>query len=232
MQRPRSRAPLRLDAGRTGRARSGAAARASRDRLARWYDLLVVPFEAHPRAVSLRLLAPCSGDRVLEVGCATGATLVEIARAVGASGRVAGVDLSLRMTARAAARIDQAGVGGWSRAVQVNAPPLPFDDDAFDLVYMTFALEAVRPEAARAELLRECHRTLAADGRMVCAAVSARRPSGMASRICGLALRFASVVGGPPVRTTDLATAAGFAVTSRLDLRPWGIPVDVIEAVP
>jgi ubiquinone/menaquinone biosynthesis C-methylase UbiE len=231
MNRPGPRAP-RTGADSTGRTRADAAARARRVRLARWYDLLVMPFEARARAVSRRLLVPGSGARVLEIGCATGASLVEIARAVGPSGRVVGIDLSPRMTARAAARLDRAGVGGWTRALAVDAPPLPFDDGAFDLVYVSFMLEAVRPEAARTELLRECHRTLAQDGRLVCAAVAARQPGGMRSRAARAALWFASFPDGAPVRATALATAAGFTVTTRLDLRTWGIPVEVIEVVP
>ena len=200
MNRVEPGAPPGLGGGSTRRAGSIAAARKSRDRLARWFDLLVMPFEARPRAVSLRLLVPGSGSRVLEVGCATGATLVEIARAVGPSGRAVGIDPSPSMIARAASRLDRARVGGWSRALVVEAPLLPFDDGAFDLVLVGFALEAVRPEEARTELLRECRRALAGDGRMVCAGVSARRPAGVVPRMGAAVLRIGSVVDGTPAR--------------------------------
>ncbi len=53
----------------------------------------------------LEFAAPRSGSTVIDVGCGCGATTVEIARAVGPSGRVVGVDVSSPMLAFAAERL-------------------------------------------------------------------------------------------------------------------------------
>lgn len=206
------------------------ATRANYDRLARWYDRLVGPFERHARTVALRLLAPQRGERVLEIGCGTGTGLREIAEAVGPAGRAVGIDLSPRMAARAESRIARAGLDGWTRVLVVAAPPLPFEDASFDAVFMCFTLEVLRPDGARAALLRDCRRVLAPDGRLVCAAVSAREPRGAAAIAYGAAhRRFGSIVDCSPILAADVVAAAGFTVSTRLGLRLWGLPVDVVE---
>ena len=44
------------------------------------------------------------GDRIIDVGCGCGGTTLEVARRVGAKGRVIGLDISLPMVARARER--------------------------------------------------------------------------------------------------------------------------------
>lgn len=62
----------------------------------RWVRLLdqraAAPDQARLRRELLRLANVADGDHVLEVGCGTGALLADLARAVGPSGRVMGID--------------------------------------------------------------------------------------------------------------------------------------------
>lgn len=53
----------------------------------------------------LAFAAPRTGSTVIDVGCGCGATTIELARAVGPSGRVVGLDLSGPMLALAAERL-------------------------------------------------------------------------------------------------------------------------------
>lgn len=55
-------------------------------------------------AAVMAFAAPGPGEAVLDIGCGTGATSLELADAVGASGRVKGVDISEPMLALAAKR--------------------------------------------------------------------------------------------------------------------------------
>src|ERR1700729_324282 len=53
----------------------------------------------------LAFAAPRAGSTVIDVGCGCGATTIELARAVGPSGRVVGIDVSRPMLALAAERM-------------------------------------------------------------------------------------------------------------------------------
>jgi SAM-dependent methyltransferase len=53
----------------------------------------------------LEFAAPRAGSTAIDVGCGCGATTIELARAVGPSGRVVAIDLSGPMLARAAERL-------------------------------------------------------------------------------------------------------------------------------
>jgi ubiquinone/menaquinone biosynthesis C-methylase UbiE len=73
-------------------------AAASYTRLSRWYDRLGSSEEPHI-AEGLRLLDVQPGEHVLEVGFGTGRSLIALARAVGSTGQVIGVDLAEGMIA-------------------------------------------------------------------------------------------------------------------------------------
>src|ERR1700683_4348923 len=53
----------------------------------------------------LEFAAPVTGSTVMDVGCGCGATTIELARAVGPSGRAIGLDLSQPMLALASERL-------------------------------------------------------------------------------------------------------------------------------
>src|SRR5262249_56757044 len=55
--------------------------------------------------------APRPGERVIDVGCGCGDTSLALARVVGGTGRVTGIDLSRPMLDRARARARTAGLG-------------------------------------------------------------------------------------------------------------------------
>ena len=62
------------------------------------------------RALAIERLALVPGETVIDVACGTGATTVPLARAVGASGRVIGIELSPQMAAMATDRLRAAGL--------------------------------------------------------------------------------------------------------------------------
>ena len=85
----------------------------------------------------LALAAPRAGERVLDVGCGCGASTLELARAVGPTGRVAALDISAPMLAEGQARAEAAGIANvdWR---QVDAATAALD--AFDLLVSNFGV--------------------------------------------------------------------------------------------
>lgn len=77
----------------------------------------------------VRFAAPRAGDVVLDVGCGCGAPTLEIARAIGPSGTVVGMDISGPMLAEAASRAAAAGISNvaWRQDDPATAALDPFD---------------------------------------------------------------------------------------------------------
>src|SRR5512135_1251731 len=72
------------------------------------------------------------GDAVLDVGCGSGIDTIALARIVGATGQVFGVDHDPEMIAEADQRAQKEGVSAWVRHRQGDATSLPFDTGTFD----------------------------------------------------------------------------------------------------
>jgi ubiquinone/menaquinone biosynthesis C-methylase UbiE len=91
------------------------------------------------------LLAPRSGDRVLEIGCGAGHLLAQVPSAHGF-----GIDLAESLLAKAARRLTKRGT-----LVQGDAEHLPFRDGAWERVYCSEVLEHLpSPAVALAEMRR------------------------------------------------------------------------------
>lgn len=96
------------------------------------------------------------GKQLLEVGCGIGTDLVRFAHG---GANVTGVDLS--KTALDLAEKNAARAGVAMRLELANGEALPFEDDAFDVVYGHGVLQyTAEPE----KMVAECRRVLRADG--------------------------------------------------------------------
>ena len=92
---------------------------------------------------------PRPGDRLLDVGCGTGALLYAFSLA-SPEAELVGIDLSAEML-----EVARAKLGSSIELRQGRAESLPFDDESFDLVVSTSVLHYLRrPEAGLAEARR------------------------------------------------------------------------------
>ena len=85
----------------------------------------------------LAFAAPRVGERVVDIGCGCGAPTLEFARAVGPSGRVAGLDISGPMLAEGERRASAAGIANvnWRQADPATATL-----DKYDLLTSAFGV--------------------------------------------------------------------------------------------
>jgi len=106
------------ESGKPSRAPSRAAALAMYRRRARLYDLELALFEPI-RDKAIERLALRRGETVLDVGCGTGLSLPLLRRAVGAQGRIVGIEQSPEMIQQARERVEKAR---WHNVTLLCAP--------------------------------------------------------------------------------------------------------------
>jgi SAM-dependent methyltransferase len=85
----------------------------------------------------LAFAAPRIGSVVIDVGCGCGATTIELARAVGPSGRVVGIDISEPMLTLATERL---GKFGNATCLLGDAAQLPLGDLCAELIVSRFGV--------------------------------------------------------------------------------------------
>src|SRR5215472_10171311 len=85
----------------------------------------------------LAFAAPRAGERVVDIGCGCGAPTLEFARAIGRSGRVAGLDISGPMLAEGERRASAAGIENvhWQQADPATAALDEYEISAFGVMF-------------------------------------------------------------------------------------------------
>jgi ubiquinone/menaquinone biosynthesis C-methylase UbiE len=119
--------------------------------------------EVAARAAYLGLLDIAAGERVLDVGCGSGAVTREIARRVGGTGLAVGLDPSPALLAVARELAHESGVGDRVEFREGDALRLPFPDRSFDAAVCVTVLSHV-PRGADA--IPELARVLRPGGRL------------------------------------------------------------------
>jgi ubiquinone/menaquinone biosynthesis C-methylase UbiE len=126
-------------------------------RVARFYDLLDLPFEYFRyRRIRPLLFADSRGD-ILDAGVGTGRNMPFYPKGA----RLAAIDRSARMLERARARQARLGIAVELRQAEVTATGFP--DGRFDFVIASF-LFCVLPEESQLPALRELARILKVQG--------------------------------------------------------------------
>jgi ubiquinone/menaquinone biosynthesis C-methylase UbiE len=99
------------------------------------------------------------GERVLDIGCGTGGTTAQLARAIGPTGHALGVDISEPLIGAARAQ----GLGNASFEVG-DAATWPFEAESFDLVFSRMGVMFFADPVAA---FRNIQRALKSTGRLV-----------------------------------------------------------------
>lgn len=122
-----------------------------------YLDRLTGPFGA----AALKAASPQAGERVIDIGCGCGDTTLDLARAVGPSGTVLGVDVSRPMLAVARQRAEASGLANAEfREADASVATLPGKQDLLFSRFGVMFFDA--PHAAFAHL----RRALSDDGRL------------------------------------------------------------------
>ena len=105
-----------------------------------------------------------AGDEVLDLAAGSGDLSLKFAAKVGPQGRVVVTDINPAMLEQGRRRLTDAGIAGNIDYCLVNAEQLPFDDNQFDCISISFGLRNVTHKDVA---LREMQRCLKPGGRVL-----------------------------------------------------------------
>jgi SAM-dependent methyltransferase len=116
-------------------------------------------------AIALDAASPAQGERVIDIGCGCGATVLALAHRVGPAGRVLGLDVSEPMAARARERIAAEDLGNATINVS-DATTAALEPASTDLWFSRFGVMFFADPPAAFANLRQAVRP---GGRLLCA---------------------------------------------------------------
>lgn len=210
--------------------RSKEQAKAAYDKMSRWYDVLTGSMEKKPREVGLHKLNAREGETVLEIGFGTGHCTKALAQSVGNSGKVYGIDLSVGMLNITQQRVREAGLSERVELKCGDATRLPFEQDTFDAIFMSFTLELFdTPEIL--VVLQECLRVLRIGGRICVVSMSREGGASLMIRLYEwLHKKFPNYADCRPIFVREALEEAGFHDFDIQKMSIWVFPVEIAVA--
>lgn len=200
------------------------------DKIAGVYDLLSERSERPMCELGLRLLAAKDGETVLGVGFGTGGCVVELAEAVGPTGKVLGVDISASMLQEARKLVGKEGVADRVDLRLGDGETLPFEAESIDGIFASFTLELFDTPALP-RVLGEWRRTLKPGGRLVVVSVSKEGKPGIVLKAFEWTHRhFPNLMDCRPIYARRALEAAGFRIADVRIESMW-VPVEIVLGV-
>lgn len=200
------------------------------NKIAKVYDLLAQHTEQPMRDIGLQMLAAQPGETLLEIGFGTGHCLVELARAVGPTGRVLGIDLSESMLHLARSLAQKEKLEDRMELHCGDAAKLPFEAESLDGIFTSFTLELFdTPELP--EVLTEWRRVLRPGGRLAVVAISKEGKQGLVMKAYEWTHKhFPNLMDCRPIFVSRALEAAGFTIEDKRVEHMW-VPVEIVLGV-
>jgi len=199
------------------------------DRMSRWYDLFAGSEKKFTLA-GLQLLGVKDGEYILEIGFGTGHSLAMLAKQAGKSGLVTGIELSPGMIGIASKRVRADGQERKVKMIQGDGTLLPFVNNSFDAVFLSFTLELFNDEEISV-VLNELLRVLKSEGRL--GVVSLVKRNVLACHLYEWGHeRWPILLDCRPIELRNILKAAGFRVQAAKVQTMWGLPVEIALSKP
>jgi len=198
------------------------------DRLSRFYDFTVGLFESKLRNMALERLAIKDGETVLEIGFGTGRSLEEIAKRIGNKGKAYGIDISTGMLEITRKRFAKSGLADRVILYCGDAVTMPYEDNIFDAVFMSFTLELFdTPEIP--EVLKEIKRALKSKGRLAIISLSKENGgSWLLKAYEWFHIKFPSIVDCRPIYVEQSIKDVGYQIKRKERISIFGLPGEIV----
>ncbi|GAH27402.1 unnamed protein product [marine sediment metagenome] len=198
------------------------------DKISRIYDLITGPFERKFRDMGLNQLDVKEGETVLEIGFGTGHCLEEIAKRVGENGKAYGIDISSRMLDITRKRMEKKRLADTVELYCGDAMSMPYEDNMFDVVFMSFTLELFDTPEIPA-VLKEIKRVLKPKGRLGVASMSKEDgESWLLKAYEWIHKNFPVIADCRPIYVEKSIRDAGYSIKSREKIKLFGLPGEIV----
>ena len=202
------------------------------DRVSRVYDYSIGTFERKYAETALRLLSIEEGETVLEIGFGSGRCLKRVAESAGKTGKVYGIDISLGMLEVTTRRLEKAGLIDRVELCCGDAANLPYQDNIFDAVFMSYTLELFdTPEVPK--LLKEVKRVFKESGRLGVVSISRENGESKALRLYEwVHQKWPKYVDCRPIYLEHSLRDAGYKIRKKERLKLLRLlPLEIVVAV-
>jgi demethylmenaquinone methyltransferase/2-methoxy-6-polyprenyl-1,4-benzoquinol methylase len=204
------------------------------DRISRAYDFIADANEHTAREAGERILELTPGERVLEIGYGTGNSIVNLAAAVGTSGKVCGIDVSPGMQAVAQEKVADQGLSCCVELQVGDARELPCEDNTFDAAFTSFTLELFPPDDIPL-VLAQVRRVLRTGGRLGAVSMATVGPGERASLLektyVWMHRHFPHIVDCQPIDVVGFIQDSGFEIQDEVDMEIWTMPVKAVVGI-
>ena len=197
------------------------------NKIAKVYDILAEHSEAPVREAGLEMLDAQKGQQILEIGFGTGHSLINLAKSVGDSGKVYGIDLSEKMVEISRKLVEKESLDKRIELSCGDAIHLPYDSEIMDGVFTSFTLELFdTPEIPL--VLAECRRVLKPGGRIVVVSMSRAMPEGLITEMFEWTHQhFPNFLDCRPILVRQALEDAKFSILNEKIMKMW-IYVEVV----
>ncbi len=200
------------------------------DKISKWYDLLAFPEKEHVKR-GLKYLNVKNGEKILEIGFGTGEALLILSKQVGDTGKVYGIDISSEMTRIATSKLKKASLLERTNLMVGDALKLPFEEEFFDAIFMSFTLELFL-DFEISTLLKQCKGILKDEGRLVVVSLSKKGSNKIIRNIYEwFNHKFPTYVDCRLINSKKKIEEANFKVYESEKESMYGLAVDIVLAI-
>lgn len=201
------------------------------DRISKFYDYTEGIFENRYISMALKELKIRKGEVILEIGFGTGNAFIKIAEYIGKSGAVYGIDISPKMLELANNKIRKRLFTDRVKLACGDAINLPYPDNKFDAVFLSFTLELF-DTCEIPIVLKEIKRVLKLNGRLGVVSLSKDNGKSLFIRLYEWAhIKFPKYIDCRPIFVTKSIKEAGFDIGYKKKAKIFIAPIEIVVGI-
>jgi ubiquinone/menaquinone biosynthesis C-methylase UbiE len=208
--------------------RSKKDAKKTYNQISRWYDLFEGRWEKDAMKLGIKELDIKGDAQVLEIGPGTGHALLDFASSISDKGGICGIDISIKMLQIDRKRLIQANLYKKSELILGDGALLPFKNEAFDAIFMSFVLELFDTQEIP-KVMAECSRVLRREGQICVLSLSKEGGSNLMvwlyEWLHGL---FPKILDCRPIYVHEIIEGARFDIQKKIFISLWGLPAEIV----